>query len=209
MTAYAYIPLAPDGASIRLLRLLPSSNRADNIECEVYRGSLRDPHRQPYEALSYTWGDASQTVDIGLSGHVFAATLNLEAALRALRSPDEPRILWVDSVCINQSDLQEQGQQVAIMWDIYKAAECVVVWLGPEEGDSAIAMSDFARNETQRRLTTRKKPMVKLANYDRSNWCSCRAGDFETIPPRIGVQNLLGRRWFTRVWVSHQQWWTL
>ena len=30
---------------------------------------------------------------------------------------------WIDAICINQADLDERSQQVAIMRDIYASAE--------------------------------------------------------------------------------------
>ena len=41
------------------------------------------------------------------------------------------RILWVDAVCVNQSDFKEQSTQVAMMLEIYARAEQVNIWLGP------------------------------------------------------------------------------
>jgi hypothetical protein len=38
--------------------------------------------------------------------------------------------LFIDQICINQSDIQERNQQVALMEAIYKSAEHVIVWLG-------------------------------------------------------------------------------
>lgn len=201
MASYRYKPLPHDGCSIRLLRLLPTCKSGSRIECEIFYGNIREVDQAPYEALSYIWGDASQTVDIGLNGCVFPVTVNLEAALRALRKTDESRILWVNAICINQADIKEQGEQVRIMWDIYKAADCVVAWLGPEEGDSAIAMENFALQETHIRFVAREIMRETPADHRGVHWCGCHAGDFDTHPPRIGVQNLLGRGWFTRVWV--------
>ncbi len=147
MTSYQYNPLAEDGQSIRLLRLLPSADIAAKVECEIFHAQIGGSAQVPYEALSYTWGDPSRTVNIGLSGCAFLATVNLEAALRALRQKREARVLWVDALCINQADLREQAAQVRIMWDIYKAADCVVVWLGPKVGDSDIAMDNIAAKD--------------------------------------------------------------
>lgn len=197
-----HTPLPADGASIRLLRLQPNSANDAKVQCTLFHASLADVQRVQYEALSYTWGDATQTVDIELNGTIFPVTINLDAALRALRKPDEPRTLWVDAVCINQSDLQEQGSQVKMMWNIYGNAERVLVWLGSEEGDSAIAMADMAGQTTQKRIrmrltTKRERP----AHYEGVGWCDCNAGRWEVDPPRVGVQNILGRQWFMRVWV--------
>jgi hypothetical protein len=66
---------------------------------------------------------------------------NLEAALLYLRQEHEPRRLWIDAICVDQKNLTERSCQVQRMSDIYKLAERVVVWLGPEESDSSRAMS--------------------------------------------------------------------
>ncbi|TGO08986.1 hypothetical protein BTUL_0184g00030 [Botrytis tulipae] len=38
--------------------------------------------------------------------------------------------LWVDAICINQSDAIEQAIQVKRMGMIYSSAETVIVWIG-------------------------------------------------------------------------------
>ena len=201
-----YEPLPSDGSSIRLLRLLPNSRKRSNIECELFPANVADTENVPFEALSYTWGDATKTKSIKLNGTNFDATVNLEEGLRALRKPDQSRILWVDAVCINQKDVQEQSQQVQMMWSIYKAAESVVVWLGPEEQDSAEAMTSFATGANQERvklLTTTKRE--KPENFKGYKWCGCNGGRYGLEPSRVGFQNLIGRAWFTRVWVSEEE----
>lgn len=97
-----------------------------------------------YDALSYTWGtpEDEETLLVGssakevLDAEASLATLqirqNLAAALRYLRSPHTPRTLWIDAVCINQTDLEERGSQVSRMGSIFKNASRVVVWLGIE-----------------------------------------------------------------------------
>lgn len=195
MASYYYEPLENDHQCIRLLRLMPGRHVAAGLECELLHTKIEDC--PPYEALSYTWGDASQTSIISLSGCPFSATANLDVALRYLRSTSEPRLFWIDAICINQSDLQEQAAQVKMMWEIYRAATKVVVWLGPETGDSAIAMDNIAAKDSQTKALARDK-------WDRpSGPCSCHAGDFDNYESRIGVQDLLNSPWFTRVWVSH------
>ena len=110
---HQYIPLPEDGQSIRLLRLLPAPDIVSPIHCELFHTQINSPSQSAYEVLSYTWsytwGDPSVTTPITLSGSTFQATTNLAAALRALRSADHTRMLWVDAMCINQADLREQG----------------------------------------------------------------------------------------------------
>ncbi len=56
--------------------------------------------------------------------------MNLGLALKRLRHPEQSRVLWIDAVCINQDDIQERSQQVAMMGDIYKQASRVLTWIG-------------------------------------------------------------------------------
>jgi hypothetical protein len=53
----------------------------------------------------------------------------------------QPRI-WIDYLCIDQSNTSERNHQVALMSQIYSLAKTVVVWLGREADDSAAAL-DF------------------------------------------------------------------
>lgn len=81
------------------------------------------------------------------------------------------------------------------MWEIYKAAECVVVWLGDAGRDSDVAMDNIAVRDCERKLKVRE-------TMREGRWCGCHAGEWETHPDRTGVLGLVGRGWFTRVWVS-------
>lgn len=58
--------------------------------------------------------------------------VNLHLALHQLRNETSSRVIWADAVCINQSDVEERSEQVALMGEIFRRAYQVVVWLGPE-----------------------------------------------------------------------------
>ena len=88
-------------------------------------------------------------------------TPNCNAAIRQLRSTTETKVLWIDSICIDQSPeaVEERNIQVALMGDICKSAARVVVWLGPsnERVERALhQVMDIA-------IITRSEP-VSLAN---------------------------------------------
>ena len=94
-----------------------------------------------YEALSYTWGSADNSVEIKVaSSKTITVTQNLANALPYLRYADRPRFLWIDAICIDQQNLKERGHQVERMADIYRLADRVVPWLGLEENDSTYAL---------------------------------------------------------------------
>ncbi|KAK6606934.1 heterokaryon incompatibility protein [Botrytis cinerea] len=126
MTPYSQ-PLSLPNREIRILILQPLS-QGTPIQCTVETISLLS--RSSYEALSYVWGDASIRQTITFNDAPFSVTQNLAIALHHLRLPNKPRRLWVDAICINQSDIKERNEQVTLMGEIYSMAKPVLVWLG-------------------------------------------------------------------------------
>jgi hypothetical protein len=55
-------------------------------------------------------------------------------------------ILWVDAVCINQSDSAERTQQVLLMREIYTKANRVYAWLGEEQSSEGSLALDLLGN---------------------------------------------------------------
>ncbi|KAK8070442.1 hypothetical protein PG997_010645 [Apiospora hydei] len=104
------------------------------VRCQLLESTIGDIQSR-YEALSYTWGDANDKVQINVSDRPFPVTKNLEVALRHLRLETENRVLWVDALCINQSDVSEVSTHVQRMWAIYANASRVLVFLGPQGGE--------------------------------------------------------------------------
>jgi hypothetical protein len=70
-----------------------------------------------YEALSYEWGEPvfSHTIHLLALKRILYITENLHAALSRLRDASHTRHLWVDALCINQSDPDEKSQQMPLM----------------------------------------------------------------------------------------------
>jgi hypothetical protein len=62
-----------------------------------------------------------------------------------LRRPDSERILWVDALCINQSDPLEKAKQIPLMSRIYEQANSVIIWLGEPTKYSSEAMRNLRK----------------------------------------------------------------
>ncbi|KAK3504188.1 heterokaryon incompatibility protein-domain-containing protein [Neurospora crassa] len=116
------------GKEIRIVTLHPASFD-DPVFCTLDHVALDGP-RDDYIAISYTWGDPTQTKDINLNGHSYPVTTSLHLALTYLRKKNEPRRLWIDSFCINQRDVAERNAQIPRMRDVYAFAAEVNIWLG-------------------------------------------------------------------------------
>ena len=96
-----------------------------------------------YDAVSYCWGSSERSHSIkcnvarsaqieispGRRSHVqywdqkfnscLKITENAKSLLVHLRDTKQYRLLWIDSISINQEDDAEKGQQVKLMTDIY------------------------------------------------------------------------------------------
>jgi hypothetical protein len=112
--AFQYSPIdASRQDSFRLLDVLPGAFHRP-IKC-ILRQHFRGVPGRVYEALSYNWGDCKPDRPISLNGLQFSVTENLEHALRNLRDDSIVRTIWVDAICIDQSQVQERSHQVAQM----------------------------------------------------------------------------------------------
>ena len=94
------------------------------------------------------WGSPRLVKAIICNGKHFPIIKNLELALHHLRRSDVSIMLWVDQICINQDDLQEKSQQVALMGTIYQRAWSTLVWLGEEADNSDDAIDTLLNTKT-------------------------------------------------------------
>ena len=122
-------------------------------------------------------------------------TKNLAGALQHLRHTNQERTLWIDAVCINQQDLEERGQQVALMKEIFQYSHRTLVWLGEESRDSQRA--------------------IELVRHLGKAWQQRGAQRFWWSPSSIKIPRLydpawrafallLQRPWFRRAWIVQE-----
>ncbi|KAK3647274.1 hypothetical protein LTR56_008105 [Elasticomyces elasticus] len=151
-----YDKLDASRTEIRLLVLKKAAQVCDDIHCELRAVRLAKRSRPIYNTVSYVWGDEKEQRTIYLDGKPSKTTASPEQVLRRLRLKSGDRILWTDALCINQSDVGERGEQVALMHAIYTGSSRNLIWLGQDEGFMAQAMPVIktlyreARRETAR-----------------------------------------------------------
>lgn len=171
---------------IRVLRLQPGSG-SDPLQATLEYRDLRDV--RGYDALSYHWGSDSPGYegDMSLHNRLQHLTPNLHAGLCALRLPDQCRYIWIDYLCIDQSNFEEKHTQISMMGDIYRSANKVLVWLGTEDEASEVGMSalKFFLDSTS------------LANE--APWYSIQAED-----SALGLSSILKRDWWYRMWTVQE-----
>ncbi|KAK0648465.1 heterokaryon incompatibility protein-domain-containing protein [Cercophora newfieldiana] len=167
---------------------------------------LWDNFEPKYEALSYEWGSPRDTETVYVNGPAvtkLTVRCNLASALRFLRYADRVRTLWIDAVCINQSDIAERGAQIPRMTNIYQLAQRVLAWLGPPAQNSHHALETL-QNLGKQSITTlggwyqmpSPDAMVPglthrtVLRYARETWTA--------------ISHLLQRPWFERLWVIQE-----
>ncbi|KAK1714112.1 heterokaryon incompatibility protein-domain-containing protein [Colletotrichum acutatum] len=130
---YQYTPFSTP-KSIRLIRLVNTTDKSSPLECSFEETSLDNP--VSYAALSYTWGGEPSNQ---ITQPSLMITPNCAAVLNILRGPRIRDLsLWVDAVCINQSSNDEKSVQVGMMAELYEKAKYVFVWLGNEWAPASV-----------------------------------------------------------------------
>lgn len=124
---FTYDPLLPEKEEIRLITIeLPSDGI--QVKCQIRIFCLDSAPR--YFALSYTWGDRPASDSILLVQRPLAVRPNLLAALKRLSQKPKYKWVWIDALCIDQSNNNEKSCQIPLMGRIYSNAESTLVWLG-------------------------------------------------------------------------------
>lgn len=193
---------------LRLMRLVAGGPKLD-LECHIFQAYM-DTHEAniPYEALSYVWGFRKPSHRLIVNGQVLYITSMLYDALRCLRHPKEDRILWVDAICIDQSNVRERGHQVRQMSQIYTGAERVVFWLGSGNKETKCLMECLNTFDRHISDVIRQDWL-----YDDSRW-QMAWSEFEISPTqtisifchtqRVGLRYLMKSDWFKRVWILQE-----
>lgn len=125
---FAHAPLTDATAQIRLLRLVPGSSKDDLLRYEINVYNIEDAPE--YRAISYAWGESMQESEIVVDQRWMRVRQTCRYALWQTSLHLKDSLLWIDSICINQEDLQEKSIQVQMMGTIYRKAVLVAASLG-------------------------------------------------------------------------------
>lgn len=129
---------------IRLATFDPRHSESEAINCRLSHCSLNDDPK--YRAVSYCWGlDQEQTRSIRVNGKTYYVNRALWQLLSHLSLASVPGHVWIDALCIDQTNVFEKNQQVAMMSNIFSDATSVMVWLGPGDALSNAAVDFIPR----------------------------------------------------------------
>lgn len=160
---YIYEPLLENVSQVRLIRLVPRSlpqptAREPNVQtmastttrstdviiaCSMFKVNVEELSHQPFNALSYTWGEPTPSRGILVDGRSFRIRQNLWEFLEIASTDPElySLPLWIDQICIDQSSNAEKSQQVQDMHNLFLKAARVFMWLGQLD-DAASSMME-------------------------------------------------------------------
>lgn len=244
MTGEVTAPLLPlygkldtSQKEIRLLELeCCEDDNSGPVRCTLVKSTIEG--NLPYEALSYVWGDSANPIPVSINGHTLHITRNLDTTLRHLRrrssyrdatdaGSDTPaanlpigtRRIWVDALCINQNDVQERGEQVKLMFDLYSHAARVLIWLGEAQDESDLAMDlIYQLQASQLELIQKQYPQLAVTRWEQgqlAKWSAQAPWYYSLLKlhgssggehlnpqdPRewVAFQRLMDRPWWQRV----------
>lgn len=187
--AYEYGPLNP--RQIRLLRLKDS----DKLELSIDVVDLNsNPH---YVALSYAWEGQTphHRISCGSSSYILVtdSVLSMLRFWHAAREEDGVLPIWIDAVCINQSDTSEKSIQVQLMSRIYTQAR--QVWISLGDG-----------NELLEQVVEHATPIRDLLCLLLYTIETRTSFDLSQLPgPQwVGLGDLFMAPWFNRVWTMQE-----
>ena len=148
-----------------------------------------------YEALSHFWGSPRDGHHIFIDQSPFAVPQNLGNALKRMRNKVQDRWIWVDAICMDETEWKAQYFMVRT---IFSEASQVIVWLGePSQADlPAIATLDHLEFLDMYKIHSEMDQRLLPAKIlpERSEW----------LPDLLKQTELftrnLDRLWFTSVW---------
>lgn len=187
--SYEYRSLNPH--QIRLLRL----EESDNLELSIEVVDL-DSNPQ-YVALSYAWEGQipRHTITCGRSSYILVtdSVLSMLKFWHATRDEHGAPPIWIDAVCINQSDTGEKSIQVQLMSRIYSQAR--QVWISLGDG-----------NELLEQVVEHAAAIRDLIHVIHVMVQTRTPFDLSLIPgPQwVGLGDLFMAPWFNRVWTMQE-----
>jgi hypothetical protein len=214
-TTYKYTPLQSD-RHIRLLQILTNGDEPNGDEqmptCAMIQRELpREDKELDFEAVSYTWGKPERVAGLTISGGpgIIGLTANLTEAMPYLAKHSKSGLLWIDQLCIDQGNMEEKSKQIGIMHEIYKAADKVIIWLGPEDDDCYAC---------KKWLIDINDLLPRLPSADETSYDSYEVHRFMRFTEIIRIftcaktnslwipviRRFWKRQWFTRGWVVQE-----
>ena len=183
---------------IRLLSFNPPDGDGKEISCSMHVMSLEDPGLE-YSALSYCWGGSHRNSHMTINGHMFPITESLANALQVFRS-EFRGLIWIDQICIDQSDEIEKSEQVRLMTQIYSSCLMCFCYLGEEDDQThtALIKAAYLNSQDNELQVLLKAPIQLPVDFTKDEYAIFAKDD------GIALYQLFNRSYFSRRWIVQE-----
>ena len=152
---YRHDPLGP--GQFRLFELEPQQWKDELPRGRLLTFDLDSKQIPDFTVISYLWNYLNSNNErklIECGGKPLQTPPNLNLALSSVldHETSQPQLLWIDAVCINQSDDREKGSQLVMMPRIMSMAKLVVLYVN-KESESTRSALQMARSLISARKT--------------------------------------------------------
>ncbi|KAK7403206.1 hypothetical protein QQX98_011023 [Neonectria punicea] len=191
-----YTRLALD--EIRMV-ILYAGDQSDDLRLTTEVRKIEDADGD-YAAMSYVWGDPTETTTIYVDRHKFEATKNLVSGLHHIREllrGEETLPLWIDAICINQGDMEERNAQVSMMKEIYEKSSMVITWLGEAGADGLQYLNELVD-------WVHGKPTDDASGKPQDRPIAFQSHVKDRYPEIKEAVRIINNQYWTRVWTVQE-----
>jgi hypothetical protein len=208
---YRYSPL--QHGQIRLLQIAELGSRL-RYSFKIVT-LLDNPDVAKYVALSYVWGEKEDPPRAGITidGCWMPVSSNVYELVHE-RAGDwgffQPHYIWIDSLCINQTDMLEKSLQVGMMNVIYTKAIVVAGYIRPashEESDVAVYFLDSLAKDLRQRRKRTYGLLPRVVGRTVASFFDGFVAAGTGKGPSAGwnaVANLTANKYWTRAWIVQE-----
>lgn len=196
---YHYQPLKQD--EIRLLEVRSAEDGSPTAKLRTF--VLGRKGCPSFKALSYVWGDPIERWPLPIGPHQLPVLQSLKPFLEFIQTRPDTRNTWwwIDSICINEHDMQERAKQVQLMGQIYRQARETIVWLGPAADDSDDAVAFLQRLAAKRHYASLQ---ASKDEKEQARIMAAACVTDEDTPQWVAIERFFRRPWWTRVWTVQE-----
>ncbi|KAK1749687.1 hypothetical protein QBC47DRAFT_465425 [Echria macrotheca] len=207
MKFFQHAKLSSSAREIRLIRFLPSPP-GDAIYAKIYTFRLRPNVRGcPDFAAIPPWNEVSgATIPIHVNNELLLVDGTVHKLLLTLRDsrsrfPRQPHFFWIESLCTNWNDVEEQRNRVRLMRAVFSGARIVMIWLGAagNGGDAAMDYLNASNSDeicTAASLDTEKCGLFK-------DWSGDHGAGSNFGKIHANVADLLKRETWSQLWIIY------
>ena len=132
-------------------------------------------------------------------------TKSAKQVIYRVRYPYKERMIWIDAICIDQSDPMERSEQIAFMSDIYSCTWRNLVWLDNDGGHAAaVEKTLIALLANIRSKTSNFKAMYSTIHSGGPRDNNVMTRDGQLMDRTINLDPLIqlfSSAWSGRLWV--------